>query len=112
MSDPTIEEFEQQLLNQLAASADIKIVSPEGKELTLREAVEQMFVKLRTIYTLYGRPRNPLQSDDLYGHVMNTRAEGLITQQLVAKIAAKNGINVDQVRSDVMNNLNQGVQNG
>lgn len=111
MSDPTIEEFEQELLNQLAASADIKIISSEGEELTLREAVEQMFVKLRTIYSLYGRPRSPLQPDDLYGHVMNARAEGLVTQQLIAQLAAKSGINVDQVRSSVMNNLNQGGQN-
>ena len=45
--------------------------------------------KVRTILRLNDRPRDPRAGDDLYGHVLNARAEGLITQALVAEIVTK-----------------------
>ena len=44
---------------------------------------------MRTILRLNDRPRDPRAGDDLYGHVLNARAEGLITQALVAEIVTK-----------------------
>src|ERR1700761_5286814 len=79
----TPQELYDKLLTELSASGSQKITTPEGEDLTLREAVAQIFGKLRTIYTLADRPRDPGQGDDMYGHVMNARAEGLYTQALI-----------------------------
>ena len=78
------------LAAELSASGAEPIIDPEGTALTLRQAVSSVFGKVRTILRLDGdRPRDPRAGDDLYGHVLNTRAEGLITQALVAEIVTK-----------------------
>lgn len=83
----TQQEFIQKLLAELGASADVKIKTPEGKELTLREAIEEIHWKERTQLDLVDRPRDYQDEDDQFGHVLSMRAEMQILQALVYQMA-------------------------
>lgn len=91
MSSPD-REFYEGLLAELSASGSEPIVDPQGNSLTLRGAVRSIFDKIRTIYRLDARPLDPRRGDDLYGHILSLRAEGLITQHMVAAMADKLGL--------------------
>jgi hypothetical protein len=101
----TPQELYEKLLKELSASGSTKITTPEGEQLTLREAVQQIFGKLRTPYTLGDRPRDPSKADDVYGHVMNARAEGLYTQALIDLLAQKAGVDTQAVYNQVKDSL-------
>jgi len=91
----TPQELYELLLRELSASGSVKITTPEGDHLTLREAVEQIYWKERGPHGLEGgRPRHPRQKDDQLGQVLNARAEGLYTQDLVVALAERAGIDV------------------
>jgi hypothetical protein len=101
----TPQELYELLLRELSASGAVKINTPEGDSLTLREAIEQIFVKERGWYGLAGRPRHPGATDDQLGHVLNARAEGLFNQALLVAIAEKNGIDVGALYAQVQKGL-------
>lgn len=101
----TPQELYEKLLKELSASGSTKITTPEGEQLTLREAVQQIFDKTRAIYKITDRPRNPNQGDDHYGHTMNARAEGLYTQALIDLLAQKAGIDTQAVYNQVKGSL-------
>ena len=74
------------LVKELSASGSIKITTPEGNELTLREAIQQIFDKERKQLGMEnGRPYHPMIKDDQFGHVLNARAEGLFNQSVARR---------------------------
>ena len=102
----TPQELYELLLRELSASGSIKITTPEGENITLREAVEQIFAKERGWYDMSnGRPRHPKDTDDQLGHVLNARAEGLFTQAMVAALAGKAGIDTAKLYARVQESL-------
>jgi hypothetical protein len=102
----TPQELYALLLKELSASGSVKITTPEGDYLTLREAIEQIFWKERGGHDLSnGRPRHPGEEDDQLGHVLNARAEGLFTQSVVVAIAEKLDINVGKIYQQVQEAL-------
>jgi len=103
--DVTPQQLYELLLKELAASASTPILTPEGDKLTLREAIEQIFVKERGMHDIKGRPRHPKEKDDQLGHVLSMRAEGLFTQAVVVAIADRFNVNVDELYKQVQENL-------
>jgi hypothetical protein len=102
----TPQELYELLLRELSASGSVKITTPEGDQLTLREAIEQIFWKERGWHDLRGgRPRHPSQQDDQLGQVLSMRAEGLFTQALLYELAKKSGIDVASVYKRVQDSL-------
>jgi len=102
----TPQELYELLLKELSASASTKITTPEGENITLRQAIEQIYWKERGPHDLSnGRPRHPGEKDDQLGHVLNARAEGLFTQAVVVAIADHLKIDVAQLYSDVQEAL-------
>jgi len=102
----TPQELYELLLRELAASGSVKITTPEGVNITLREAVEQIYWKERGPHDMSnGRPRHPGLDDDQLGHVLNTRAEGLFTQAVVCALAEKAGVNVGSIYQKVQESL-------
>ena len=102
----TPQELYELLLRELSASGSIKITTPEGDNITLRAAIEQIFWKERGGHDMSnGRPRHPGMEDDQLGHVLNARAEGLFTQALVYELAKKAGINVSKLYQQVQEGL-------
>ena len=98
----TPQELYELLLRELSASGSKKITTPEGQNITLREAIEQIFWKERGLHDMTGgRPRHPAEKDDQLGHVLNARAEGLFTQALVYEIAKKSGVDVAKLYQQV-----------
>lgn len=94
------------LLRELSASGSVKITTPDGETLTLREAIEEIHYKERGNHGLEGgRPRHPNTPDDQLGHVLNTRAEGLFTQALMYELAKKAGVDVKAVYASVQRSL-------
>lgn len=101
----TPQETYELLMRELSASGSKKITTPEGENLTLREAIEQIFYKERGLHGLEERPRHPDKKDDQLGHVLSTRAEGLFNQALLVEIAEKAGIDVGEVYRNVQEGL-------
>jgi hypothetical protein len=100
------QELYELLLRELAASGSTKITTPEGVNLTLRQAIEQIFHKERAMHGLEGgRPRHPSEPDDQLGHVLSARAEGLFTQSLVYALANKAGIDAAKIYAQVQESL-------
>lgn len=78
------------VVKELGSGPDLQ--TPEGTNLTLRGAIGEILEKTRTqLLTLAGRPRNPTQKDDLLGHLLNIRAEGLVNQAFLQKILKNQG---------------------
>lgn len=105
--DPTTpQETYELLLRELAASGSVRITTPDGDNITLREAVEQIFWKERGPHGLEGgRPRHPQKADDQLGQVLNARAEGLFTQAMVFELAKRAGVDVKALYSQVQRSL-------
>lgn len=94
------------LLKELSASGSTKITTPEGDNITLREAVEQIFWKERGPHDMSGgRPRHPNKDDDQLGHVLSARAEGLFTQACVVELAKRAGIDVGKLYKQVQGSI-------
>lgn len=74
------------LVKELSASGSVAILDSDGNKRSLREALEAIHWKEITELTLHDRPRSPKLSDDQYGHVLNSRAEGLMTLALLDRL--------------------------
>lgn len=92
-----ITELISVLVKELSRSGSVAILDADGKKRTLREALEAIHWKEITQLTLGDRPRHPKEEDDQFGHVLNARAEGLITLALVERLAAQSGIKTDEL---------------
>lgn len=102
----TPQELYEMLLRELSASGSVKITTPEGDNVTLREAIEQIFWKERGPHGLEGgRPRHPNTKDDQLGQVLSMRAEGLFTQTLVVEVARRAGVDVKALYTQVQKSL-------
>lgn len=101
----TPQQLYELLLRELSASGSTKITTPEGDQLTLREAIEQVFHKERGLHGLEQRPRHPGQTDDQLGQVLSARAEGLFTQALLYELAKRSGIDVAGIYRQVQGSL-------
>jgi hypothetical protein len=102
----TPQELYDLLLRELSASGSTKITTPDGVNITLRQAVEQIYWKERGPHDMAGaRPRHPSETDDQLGHVLNARAEGLYTQALIYALANKAGIDTRTIYRQVQDSL-------
>lgn len=109
MADPTPQETFAILMKELSASASspLDASTPHLKQetRTLRQAIGVILWKCAAALTLSdygGRPRSPKEADDLFGHVLSMRAEGLITQAILADLAARLGTDVKKIRDDAI----------
>lgn len=96
---PSPQQTFQTLVQELSASGDTPLLSPTGVKLTLRQAIGWVLTKTTEVLGLTDRPVPPELADDLYGHILSMRAEGLITQAIVAQIATKLGIDVPTIQN-------------
>lgn len=106
-SSMTPEQLFQLLITELSASGSVPLPANEpGKpNLTLREAIAAILWKNTFLLRLTDRPRNPKITDDLYGHVLNLRAENLQNQALLAALCERFGIDVAKILSQVKDSL-------
>lgn len=96
------------VLKEMSASgATPAIVNPEGKSLTLRQSVAEMFVKLRGLLRMTDRPRDPRAADDLYGHLLSLRAEHLILLEVIFEMARRQGVDPQEIRNRVIASLSE-----
>ena len=95
------------LLKELSASGSVPLPAedPSQPNLTLREAVGAILWKTTFPLDLTDRPRNPKAKDDLYGHVLNLRAETLQNQALLAALCERFGIDVGNILKQVTESL-------
>lgn len=91
------------LLSELSASGSVPLPAedPTKPNLTLRQAIAAILWKNTTVLNLFQRPRNPATTDDLFGHVLNLRAENLQNQALLAALCAANKIDVPSILNAV-----------
>ena len=101
MADMTPQQLNELLLRELSASAGQPLLDNDGSKFTLRGAVARILWKVNFMLPLTNRPVDPRKADDLYGHVLSMRLEGLRTQALVAALCEKAGINVSAVFAKV-----------
>jgi hypothetical protein len=101
----TPQQLYELLLKELSASGSQPITTPEGENITLRQAIEQIYWKERGPHGLEGRPRHPDEKDDQLGQVLSARAEGLFTQAVVVAIADKFGIDAATLYRQVKESL-------
>ena len=80
--------------------------APDGTQLTETQAIAWILAKTTGLLSLKNRPRSPTAVDDLYGHILSMRAEGLITQAILTQLAAQSGVDVQSVRNAVLGSLN------
>lgn len=66
---------------------------------------EQTPVEALVGQRLTGRPWHPDKADDLLGHVLSMRAEGLVTQAIIVALAEANGIDVQRIYQEVRDAL-------
>jgi hypothetical protein len=103
----TPQELYELLMRELSASGSQPITTPEGENITLRQAVEQIYWKERGPHTMTGRPRHPASGDDQLGHVLSARAEGVFTQACVVAMADKMGVDTRKLYEQVKRSLGQ-----
>ena len=105
----TPSELYELLLRELSASGSVPITTPEGENVTLREAIRDLFIKERWFVDLKGgRPWHPSKPDDQLGHTLSARAEGLFNQALLVAIADKAGVDVAALYDQVQRSLKKG----
>ena len=93
------------MLRELSASGSTPITTPHGTTITLRQAVAEIYEKERGMLRMDGRPRHPKDSDDQFGHVLNTRAEVEQIYACVVAIADKMGIDTRKLYEQVKRSL-------
>jgi hypothetical protein len=100
----TPQELYDLLLRELAASGAIDILTPDGRKLTLREAVGEIYDQTCSLHDLKGQmdPRTAVPQLD---HVLSARFEGLFTQAVVIAVADKFGIDVNTLYAQVKESL-------
>jgi hypothetical protein len=76
-----------------------------GSAATLGQMASAIYWKETTPLTLAHRPLPITQADDQYGHTLSARAEGLVTQALIADLAKRLGTNVETVTASVLASL-------
>lgn len=95
------------LTQELSASGSQPLLDNDGTtHFTLRGAIARILWKVNFLLPLKNRPLSPTKKDDLYGHVLSLRAEGLITQAILANLAARLGTDVTTIRQQVIGSLN------
>jgi hypothetical protein len=94
------------LTQELSASASTPLLDNDGSKFTLRGAIARILWKVNFLLPLNDRPKPPNVPDDLYGHVLNLRAEGLITQAILTDLAARLGTDVTTLRKNTIAGLN------
>lgn len=105
MSSPTSPDQALALVAQeLSASASAPLLDNDdpAKKFTLRTAIGRILWKVNQVLPLTNRPVAPSIKDDQYGHVLNLRAEHLITQAILTDLAARLGTDVQKIRNDVI----------
>jgi hypothetical protein len=107
MSDLTPQQLNQLLLNELSASAGQPLLDNDGTKFTLRGAVARILWKVNFMLPLKDRPVDPRKADDLYGHILSMRLEGLRTQALLAALCQQAKIDVGAVFAKVESSVNQ-----
>lgn len=101
MPDMTPQQLNELLLRELSASAGQPLLDNDGTKFTLRGAVARILWKVNFLLPLTGRPVDPRKADDLYGHILSMRMEGLRTQALVAALCQQAKIDVSAVLAKV-----------
>ena len=101
----TPQELYELLLRELSASGSTPITTPDGKSITLRQAIAEIYTKERGLLEMHGRPRHPADKDDQFGQVLNARAEGLFTQACVVALCDKAGIDSGKLYQQVRRSL-------
>lgn len=98
-----VEELISLLVKELSASGSVAILDNDGKKRTLRQALEAIHWKeIKTLRLGSDRPRHPQEEDDQYGHILSSRAEGLMTLALLDRlIRTTTSISVDSVYNEV-----------
>ena len=89
------------MLTELSASAGQPLLDNDGSKFTLRGAVARILWKVNFLLPLTDRPVDPRKTDDLFGHILSMRMEGLRTQALLAALCEKAGISVQAVFATV-----------
>jgi len=102
-TDP--QELYELLIKELAASGSTQIVTSDGRRLTLREAVGEIYEQMCSLHSLKGQPQHPYTPVPQLDHVLSGRFEGLYTQAVVVTIADHLGIDTkalyDQVKRSI-----------
>jgi hypothetical protein len=93
------------LLRELAASGSTEILSPDGRKLTLREAVAELYEQACSLHDLKAQPIHPRTAAPQLDHVLSTRAEGLFSQAVIVAVADHLGIDVGALYASVRRSL-------
>lgn len=101
MGDLTQAQLNQILLSELSASAGVPLLDNDGTKFSLRGAVSRILWKVNFLLPLTNRPVDPRKADDLYGHILSMRMEGLRTQALLAALCQRAGIDVSAIIAQV-----------
>lgn len=101
MVDMSPQQLNELLLRELSASAGQPLLDNDGSKFTLRGAIARILWKVNFLLPLTNRPVDPRKTDDLYGHILSMRMEGLRTQALVAALCERSGINVQAIFAKV-----------
>jgi hypothetical protein len=89
------------LLRELAASGSTEILTSDGRKLTLREAVGEVYEATCSLHALKGQPQDPRTAAPQLDHILSGRAEQLFTQTVVVAIADRFGIDTQKLYDDV-----------
>lgn len=94
----------QTLVTELSASGSAPLLDNDdpAKPFTLRTAISRILWKVNQTLGLTNRPKDPKVKDDLFGQVLNLRAEQLITQAIITDLAARLGTDVNTIRTNVI----------
>lgn len=99
------QELYDLLIKELAASGSTPITTADGRKLTLREAVGEIYLQQCLPDTLKGTPTDPRHAVDQFDHVRSARSEGLFTQTVTIAIADHLGIDVDKLYRQVRRSI-------
>lgn len=105
--NPTVDQVLTYLIQELSASGDTPLTAAtntvSAPDLTLRGAIQAILwitnaaVDMKGTDDATGRPFPPSAPDTILGHILSMRAEGLITQALIADLAAASGRDVTTI---------------
>jgi hypothetical protein len=93
------------LMRELAASGSTEILTADGRKLTLREAVGEIYAQECSLHSVSGTPLDPRVPAAQLDHVLSGRAENLFTQALVVAIADKLGVDAAALYTQVKASL-------
>jgi hypothetical protein len=112
----TPEQLFAQLMTELSASGGFPINNktndnPNASDVTLREAIAALYwkqtaaVNLAAVGEPHPRPLPPTQIDDMLGHILSMRVEGLQNQALLAALCEAAHIDVPTILAQVQESL-------